>query len=110
MHREKTCRRKVLFGNTEHVQKDGEGHVTRRWKQTFKSGYIQQAFTRGVVKEKLGHGAENVPYLQREDHKRLRTGKTMVKYDRKPAQTESDDTPAHPRSLKEIIEEQAMGT
>ena len=108
--KQKTCRRKVLFGNTEHVQKDGEGHVTRRWKQTFKSGYIQQAFTRGVVKEKLGHGAENVPYLQREDHKRLRTGKTMVKYDRKPAQTESDDTPAHPRTLKEIIEEQAMGT
>ena len=100
--KEKTCRRRVIQGSVDHVTKDTDGSIIKTWKQTFKSGYIQQAFTRAVVKEKLGHGAENEPYLQREDWKRLRSGKTMVKYDRKPALgTETD--PEHPRSLKDIL-------
>lgn len=106
--KQKTCRRKVIALTVDHVKKDGET-ITSQWKQTFKCGYIQQAFSRAVVREKLGHGTENEPYLQRADWKRLRTGKTMVKYDRKPAPDQSDDTPARPRNLKDILAEQGMG-
>jgi hypothetical protein len=46
----------------------------RRWKQTFKVGYIQQAFTRACVREALRHGPENAQFLQRVDAQRTNTG------------------------------------
>ena len=70
-------------------------------------GYIQQAFTKGCVKERLRHGVENIPFLQRDDYKRLVQGKTQKKYDRKDTgQSDGDGAPAPPRNLKDIMAEQ----
>ena len=105
--KERTCRRRVLVGSTEHVQKYSNGARTRSWKQTFRVGYIQQAFTKGCVKERLRHGVENIPFLQRDDYKRLVQGKTQKKYDRKDTgQSDGDGAPAPPRNLKDIMAEQ----
>ena len=107
--KEKTCRRRLKAGPTEHVKKDPATKETlARWKQHFRRGYIEQAFTRGCVKERLGHGEENLPYLQREDWKRIVSGKTHIKYDRKEVVPENGDTPAQPRNLKDILAEVAM--
>ena len=46
-----------------------------RWEQTFKVGFIEQAFKRLCVRESLQHGEENVPYGQRIDYQRTRGGK-----------------------------------
>ena len=70
-----TCRRR-LRGDVEytHGVKATATATERRWKQTFKVGYIQQAFTRACVRESLRHGPENSPFLQRVDAQRANTG------------------------------------
>ena len=85
-----------------HVRKAGEGSFVPdvTWKQHFRRGYIHQAFDRACIKERIGHGAENEPYLQRADWKRLRSGKTEKKYDRKKSEGETDE---QPRSLKSMM-------
>ena len=57
----------------EHKKKVSGTAATRRWKQTFSVGYIQQAFTRACVREALRHGEENAPFLQRIDALRANT-------------------------------------
>jgi hypothetical protein len=70
-----TCRRR-LRGEVayEHGVKATAIATERRWTQTFKVGYIQQAFTRACVREALRHGPENAPVLQRVDAPRTNTG------------------------------------
>ena len=72
-----TCRRRLYKGEaTEHKKKQGGSRKT--WKQTFKRGYIEQAFRRAGVREALRHGTENAPYLQRIDAQRAATGKAWA--------------------------------
>ena len=60
-----TCRRNLSSGaGSSHIGKKG---MKKAWQQTFKKGYVQQAFERVAVRETLIHGEENAPYLQRED-------------------------------------------
>ena len=47
----------------------------RRWTQTFKVGYIEQAFRRTCVRESLKHGEANAAFLQRTDAKLTQAGK-----------------------------------
>ena len=106
--KEKTCRRPVKVEATLHVKLDAQKRETARWKQHFRRGYIEQAFTRGCVKSRLGWGEANMPYLQRDDWQRLRSGKTNKKYDRKlpgipEADLESGETPARPRNLRDLL-------
>lgn len=77
-----TCRRPTTgTGFTLHGQK-AAGQADRRWLQTFRVGFIEQAFKRTCVRESLQHGEENVPYKQRVDYQRTGTGKakTVPKY------------------------------
>ena len=69
-----TCRRRLRGEEVEHEKKVSGTAATRRWKQTFSVGYIQQAFTRATVREALRHGKENEPYLLRIDAVRANTG------------------------------------
>ena len=57
-----TCRRTAVEGSTAH-------HVggVERWRQTFRRGFIQQAFERVCVRAELRLGEGNAPYLQRAD-------------------------------------------
>ena len=113
----RTCRRRLKREASTHVRKPAEEGTTtsqfgKTWKQFFRKGYIQQAFTRGCVSERISHGAANVPYLQRADWQRLiNSGKTEKKYDRKVEQQEpsTGETPARPRNLKDILSEEAAG-
>ena len=69
-----TCRRRLGRGEVEHKKTGSGTAATRRWKQTFTVGYIQQAFTRACVREALRHGEENLPYLLRVDAVRAANG------------------------------------
>jgi hypothetical protein len=69
-----TCRRRVTGEAVQHRPRLSGTASTRRWKQTFKVGYIQQAFTRACVRESLRHGKENEKYLLRVDAVRAATG------------------------------------
>ena len=73
-----TCRRPPT-GTTKvaHGQKV-EGAEDRRWAQTFKVGFIEQAFKRSCVRESLQHGEDNVPYGQRIDFQRTQAGKART--------------------------------
>ena len=73
-----TCRRRVTTGQFDHGKKATAGTTARRWKQTFKVGYIEQAFKRACVRESLQHGAENADYLQRADVRRKTAGKAST--------------------------------
>ena len=104
--KERTCRRRLRSAPSTHTS----GELT--WLQHFRRGYIQQAFTRAVVAEKLGHGQENQPYLQRADYQRLKHGKTTKKYDKLAHPLEeatNGESPACPKSLKDILAEQQAG-
>jgi len=46
--------------------------------QTFKAGYIEQAFRRACVREDMRHGEENMPFLQRADARRAAMGKASA--------------------------------
>jgi len=50
--------------------------------QTFKVGFIEQAFKRACVRESLQYGEENVPYGQRIDYERTGAGRArrVAKY------------------------------
>ena len=48
------------------------------WAQTFKRGYVEQAFRRVCVHAELLHGEENERYLQRSDVRLLHKGKAAV--------------------------------
>ena len=52
-----------------------------RWRQSFTVGYIQQAFTRLTVSERLrcDTGADNQRFLQRADWARMNNGKISAK-------------------------------
>ena len=113
----RTCRRRLRGEASTHLRRQQDGPASSSsassmdkttWKQFFKRGYIQQAFERGCVSERISHGIQNEPYLQRKDWHRLRSGKTEKKYERKVDQQETGtgDTPARPRNLKEILAEQ----
>jgi hypothetical protein len=52
-----------------------DGGADRQWVQTFKIGYIEQAFKRTCVRESLQHGEANAAYLQRADARRTMVGK-----------------------------------
>ena len=54
-----TCRRRTRSASHTHGEKS--------WTQTFKRGYIEQAFRRGCAREALLHGEEDKPYLMRSD-------------------------------------------
>ena len=71
-----TCRRRVRVEPGVHKKRAGSS--IKRWTQTFTKGFIQQAFKRVGVREALRHGAENAPFLQREDALRATTGKAAV--------------------------------
>ena len=106
----RTCRRRANRSTTvEHVRKTASGIV--KWKQHFRRGYLQQVFTKACVKERLNYGAENVPFLQRVDWKRLRSGKSTTKYDSKHAKAqvqaaEDGQSPMQPRNIKDCLAEQ----
>ena len=73
-----TCRRPLRVEPSAHKAKGAGGCDTRRWKQTFKVGFIEQAFKRLCVRESLLHGEENAAYLQRADVRRTATGKATA--------------------------------
>ena len=63
-----TCRRSIKVD--EHGAAASSAHHVggvERWRQTFKRGFIQQAFERVCVRAELRLGEENAPYLQRSD-------------------------------------------
>ena len=69
-----TCRRRIEAQKTRHF----DGSKQRRWMQSFKRGFIEQAFRRVCVRESLAHGEANAPFLQRKDALRVTTGKAPV--------------------------------
>ena len=100
-----TCRRRIKGGEkTTHKPKATAQASRARWQQTFKRGYIQQAFTRACVRESLQHGAENAPYRQRVDVRRTSTGKAT--FSRKSA----EESPAMMRPMTELCAELPEGT
>ena len=111
----RTCRRRLRGESSTHVRKTDEqqggssssvssaGKST--WKQHFRKGYIQQAFIRGCIKERIGHGAVNEPFLQRADWRRLKSGKATTKYDRKL----DEETGGVQRTVHDIMTEQGLG-
>ena len=108
----RTCRRHMTTAGkapSEHQRRTSRG-ITK-WTQHFRKGYMQQVFTRACVAEKLNYGAENEPFLQRADWKRLRSGKSTKKYETKHAkamaeQQSSSDSPLRPRCIADILAEQ----
>ena len=73
-----TCRRPLMRASerTDHGAKAKEaGAPERRWTQTFKVGFCEQAFKRLCVRESLQHGKANAAYLQRADARRTAVGK-----------------------------------
>ena len=108
--KERTCRRRLRTDPSKHTRKDGDGGIIT-WEQHFKKGYIQQAFSRAVVTERLGHGRENEPYLQRADWKRLQSGKSTTKYDKvcRPLDEDAENGDAQQRNLKDLVAEQQAG-
>jgi len=64
-----TCRRRIVDNGRTTPHRKG------LWKQTFKVGFIQQAFTRACVRESLRHGEDNVAYAQRRDRLLTTLGK-----------------------------------
>ena len=69
------CRRRVTGAQQIEHKRMSTGKI---WKQTFRRGYIEQAFRRVSVRESLQHGADNAPYLQRADAVRTTMGKASV--------------------------------
>ena len=67
-----TCRRRLDKGPVDH--KKGN----KLWKQQFKKGFVQQAFSRLCVRESLQHGPENAAYAQRCDARRVAKGKAST--------------------------------
>ena len=71
-----TCRRRVSDERTSHGAKSKvAGGADRCWTQTFKIGFIEQAFKRTCVRESLVHGEANAAYGQRRDRLRRTTGR-----------------------------------
>ena len=74
-----TCRRRLKGDEATTHNRGATAQLTaRRWKQTFKKGYIEQAFTRACVREAIRHGPENAALLQRDDARRAATGKATA--------------------------------
>ena len=114
----RTCRRRLRGEASTHVRKTDDSSASASstgkatWKQHFRKGYIQQAFMRGCIKERISHGAVNEPFLQRTDWRRLKSGKATTKYERKLPVNGTDDTSrtaAGPRTLHDIMAEQTTG-
>ena len=92
-----TCRRPTTgTGFTRHGAKVA-GKADRQWLQTFRIGFIEQAFKRSCVRESLQHGEENVPYMQRIDYSRTGTGKARFVRKYEP---EGSPLPAKPTILE----------
>ena len=72
----RTCRRRAS-PNQIHAHRSQNGKAL--WSQTFKVGYVEQAFKRASVRTELLHGPENAAYLLRQDHRLLGTGKAATK-------------------------------
>eukprot|EP00966_Prymnesium_polylepis_P080492 1864991-Prymnesium_polylepis.1 len=95
-----TCRLRVMGDKvTTHNPKATAQASARRWKQTFKRGYIEQAFTRACVRESLQHGEENRPYRQRVDVRRTTTGKASS------GRKSAHESPAVMKSIAELCAE-----
>ena len=94
-----TCRRCVMgTEQTEHGKKAADGS-SRRWKQTFNVGFIEQAFRRVSVRESLQHGEVNAPYRLRVDARRTSAGKATkcTKF--------TEGTPQPMRSVHSLVTE-----
>ena len=102
-----TCRRRLHTDtSTTHCAKVTAGSTARRWKQTFKKGYIQQAFTRAAVRESLQHGAANVAYMQRADYQRTMAGR-LTKHVKN---ADPDATPVTTRDIHTLCSEMDAST
>ena len=64
-----TCRRRLGRGDSDHVS------GLKRWNQTFKRGYVEQAFRRTCVRSRLLHEDANLPFRQRQDWQLATRGK-----------------------------------
>lgn len=63
-----TVRRRVMGDKlTTHGKKATEQSTEKRWKQTFRVGFVEQAFKRSCVREALRHGTANAAFSQRRD-------------------------------------------
>ena len=72
-----TCRRRVKGGSSvgpTFAHEHKRAGTNKKWRQTFTRGYVEQAFRRCSVKEKLLHGEANLPFLQRTDWKLISKG------------------------------------
>ena len=88
----RTCRRRTSSSTLfSHRSQNGK----TLWSQTFKVGYIEQAFKRASVRAELLHGEANLPYLGRKEHRILGTGK---------ASTSKQRAESSAFSIKEAIE------
>ena len=67
-----TCRRRLAGAQQVEHKSKLSGKI---WMQSFRRGYIEQAFRRVTVRESLQHGVDNAPYLQRTDARRKTVGK-----------------------------------
>ena len=98
-----TCRRRLRDQPTEHEGRRLAGGANgKKWRQTLTRGFIEQAFRRATVRESLRHGKENEPFLMREDHRRMTTGKTHFE----PKKFGADSTPLSLRAAMEAAEPQ----
>ena len=90
-----TCRRRCSTDALQHVSKKS-GKI---WKQTFRRGYIEQAFRRVTVRESLQHGPKNARYVQRADVCRTSVGKASL-YKKMQA-----DEPAASSTMRQLVSE-----
>ena len=90
----RTCRRRPSQTQI-HSHRSQSGKAL--WSQTFKKGYVEQAFKRAAVRAELIHGEENAPYLLRTDHRLLGTGKAATK-------KAEADTSSAPLTVREVME------
>ena len=102
--KERTCRRSLKHGKTVH---NGKGHGTDKkiWYTSFLKGYIEQAFSRLNVSERLSHGPENEKHLQRADYLRTTGGKDKARWKKWREDTDDGETsPLRPRNMISALE------
>ncbi|KAL1520725.1 hypothetical protein AB1Y20_022293 [Prymnesium parvum] len=68
-----TCRRTIKEEQSNHTRVTSLGNKVI-WKQHFRKGFIQQAFSRLCVREGILHGESNQPFLQRADERQKHSG------------------------------------
>ena len=99
--KERTCRRTIKHENSvENGKKTGK----KTWHTSYLKGYIEQAFARLNVSERLSYGPENEPHLQRADYLRTTGGRDKERWRKWREETDEQTSPLRPRNMTESLE------